>query len=60
LLDQYEGKDENLANLFKKEHSNEEIDEARRLREMHPEWIESVDSAMELPRVQILQEILQG
>ncbi len=60
LLDQYEGKDKNLANLFKKKHSNEEIDEARRLRETHSEWIEMVDSAMELPRIQILQAILQG
>ncbi len=59
-LDRYEGKDENLANLFKESHSNEEIDEARKLRERHSEWIEIVDSAMELPRVQILQAILQG
>ncbi len=60
LIDQYEGKDDNLTNLFKKDHSSEEIDEARRLREEHSEWIEMVDSAMELPRVQILQAILQG
>ena len=59
-LDWYGGKDERLVDLIYEEHSKEEIDEDRRLREMHSEWIEIVDSAMELPRAQILQAILQG
>lgn len=60
LLDDYEHRGSSLADMIYQDHSKEEIEKARKLLEKHPEWLEIVDSRMELSRVQILQEILQG
>ncbi len=60
LLDDYEHRGSSLADTIYQDHSKEEIEKARKLLEKYPEWLEIVDSRMELPRVQILQAILQG
>ena len=60
LLDRYEGTADSIAESVYKEHTREEIEEARKMRVKHSEWLEIVSTKLELPKVTILKSILQG
>lgn len=59
-LDGVFGKTPYLVDKIYKKHTKEEIEEARKMKEDYDKWVKVVEIAMELPKVKILQAILNG